>query len=85
MKNRRKLGTFIFDRKKRKGYLLKDDKPFRMQFCFAISDNVLLAICEPDQLSEFIISDLMSPKEIQKMEQLKEDDNPVIIKYYLRK
>lgn len=84
-KNNSNPGSFIFDRKKRKGYLLKDDKPFRMQYCFAISDNVLLAICEPGQLSEFIISDLMSPKEIQKMEQLKEDDNPVIIKYYLKK
>lgn len=78
-------GSFIFDRKRKKSYLLKYDKPFRMQFCFAIVDNVLLAICEPDELPDFIISNLMSPEDIHKMELLKEDDNPVIIKYYLKK
>lgn len=85
MQNSRNPGSFIFNRKKKNSILLKNGMPFDMQFCFAITDNILLAICEPDELMGYVDSNLMSIKEIQKMEQLKEDDNPVIIKYYLKK
>jgi len=53
--------------------------------CFGIVDNVLLSICQPDRISEVVVRKLMAPDEIQKMEQLTEDDNPVIVKYYLKK
>lgn len=75
---------FIYNRKKKEGFLLKNGKPFLMYPCFGIVDNVLLAVCQPDQLPQYIDRNLMSPKEIYKMEQLKEDDNPVILKYYLK-
>lgn len=76
---------FIYNRKKKEGFLLKGEKPFLMHPCFSVIDNVLLAICQPDILSNAVDRSLMSPEEIQKMEQLKEDDNPVIVKYYLKK
>lgn len=75
---------FIYNRKKKEGFLLKEGKPFLMYPCFAIVDNVLLAMCEPDMLPRAVDRSFMSPKEIQKMEQLKENDNPIIIKYYLK-
>ena len=49
-----------------------------------ISQDVSLAICQQDELSQYMDSNLMSPQEIHKMETLKEDDNPVILKYYLK-
>jgi len=56
-----------------------------MNFCFGIVDNVLLSIRQPEYVSRLVDRRLMSTEEIYKMEQLKEDDNPVIIKYYLKK
>lgn len=76
---------FMYNRKKKEGFLIKEGKPFIMYPCFGIVDNVLLSICEPDRISEIVDRNLMSSGEIQKMEQLKEDDNPVIVKYYLKK
>ena len=32
-----------------------------------------------------VVRKLMAPDEIQKIEQMTEDDNPVIVKYYLKK
>lgn len=49
-----------------------------------ISQDVSLAICQQDELSQYMDRNLMSPQEIHKMETLKEDDNPVILKYYLK-
>lgn len=75
---------FIYNRKNKESFLIKDGKPFLIYPCFGIVDNILLAICQPDIVSKFVNHNLMTPKEILKMEQLKEDDNPVIIKYYLK-
>lgn len=78
-------GHYIFNRKTREGFLLWDAAPFLMPPCFAIIDNVLLCICPPDKVAEIVDRRFMSSEEIRKMEQLKEDDNPVIVKYYLKK
>ena len=51
---------------------------------FDIVDNTLLALCEPDMIQLVVDRNFMSSEEIQKMEALKEDDNPVILKYYLK-
>ena len=77
--------NFIYNRKTKKSFLTKEDKPFIMNFCFGIVDNVLLSIRQPEYVSRLVDRRLMSTEEIYKMEQLKEDDNPVIIKYYWKK
>lgn len=85
VKTTRGLGSsYIYNRKTKNGYLLKSGTPFFMCPCFAITDNVLHAICPPDKVTEAVDKKLMSSEEIRKMETLKEDDNPVILKYYLR-
>ena len=77
--------NFIYNRKTKKSFLTKEGKPFIMNFCFGIVDNVLLSIRQPEYVSRLVDRRLMSPEEIHKMEQLKEDDNPFIIKYYLKR
>lgn len=85
VKSTKGIGSnFIFNRKTREGFLVKDQKPFLMPPCFALADNALLSFCPPDRLSQVIDRRLMSAEEIHKMEQLKEEDNPVILKYYLK-
>lgn len=75
---------FIYNRKKRKGALLEEEAPFSMYPGFALADNVLFALCEPDWIERVTDRKLMSAEEIRKMEALKEDDNPVVVKYYLK-
>lgn len=79
------LGHYIYDRLQKKGYLLKGPKPFTLQPCFAIEDNILLSICDAYYLNQVVDIHLMSATEIEKLNKINEEDNPVIIKYYLRK
>lgn len=86
MKGQERYGRhYIYNRVKKEGYLIKIDIPFRMYPCFGINDNVLLAICQPAELPQYVDRQFMTSKDIAIMEQLKEDDNPLIIKYYLKK
>lgn len=85
VQNRDPGGNFIFNRKKKEGFLLRDKKLFIMKFCFGIVDNVLMAICYPDEVIMYTDPRFMSSDEISKMKELKDDDNPVILKYYLKK
>lgn len=78
-------GHFIYNRKKKEGYLMDNQKPFTMPPCFGIEDNVLMAIVDAYYVQRVVDTSLMSPQEIGKMEQLREEDNPVILKYYLCK
>lgn len=75
---------FIYNRKQKEGYLCKEGEPLIMYPCFGMVDNVLLSICQPEYISRVVGRNLMSSEEIHKMETLKEDDNPVILKYYLK-
>lgn len=79
------IGHYIYNRQQKKGYFLKVVESFTLQPCFAIEDNVLLSICDAYYLNQVVDTKLMSPTEIEKMSKIKEEDNPVIIKYYLRK
>lgn len=86
VKGQEKYGRhYIYNREKREGYLIKVDVPFRMYPCFEMVDNILFAVCEPTELAQYVERRFMSDAEIVKMEQLKEDDNPVVIKYYLKR
>ncbi len=77
-------GHYIYNRKREKGFLLNDGKPFVMQPCFGIVDNILMAVCDAYYASRLVDTNLMSLDEVEKMKNLKEEDNPVILKYYLR-
>ncbi|MBB4043235.1 hypothetical protein GGR06_001002 [Bacteroides reticulotermitis] len=82
--DKRPGNTFIFNRKSKESFLTKDKKPIMFPPCFAMVDNVLLSICEPEEVPVSVDTSLMSLENIDKMKQLKEDDNPVILKYYLK-
>ena len=77
--------TYLYNRKKKEGYLIKNGIPFDIYFCFDLVDNILLSLCPSDELSKFVDRKFMSHREIEKMESIKEDDNPVIIKYYMKR
>ena len=84
MRKGQEMWHYVYDRSKEKGYLLKNEKPLRMYPCFGLDGNVLLAVCQPMELPLVVDRRFMSPEQVAMMEGLKEDDNPVILKYYLK-
>lgn len=75
---------YIYNRSIGKGYMIKNEKPLRMYPCFGLDGNALLAVCQPVELPLVVDRRFMSPEQIAIMENLQEDDNPVILKYYLK-
>lgn len=81
----RKPGNFVYNRNTGKSFLQRGDTPLKMPFSFAIQDNVLLSITDPNEMSQYVNNEFMSEEEQEKIKYLKEDDNPIILKYYLVK
>ena len=53
MKKSLRYGShFIYDRIKRKSWLVKNGDPFIMEVCFGIDGNVLLAVCQAEYVSK---------------------------------
>ena len=78
------IGHYIYNRTKGEGYLLQDEKPLRMNPGFGLDGNALLTVCQPVELPLLADRRFMSPEQIAVMANLKEDDNPVIMKSYLK-
>lgn len=81
----RRPANFIYNRKTGQSFLQRGSKPLKMPFCFAIQDNMLLSIVDPYDINKYLDENLMSEEETAKVQSLKEDDNPIIVKYYLKK
>lgn len=48
-------------------------------------DNAFYYVCEPQFLDYVLDTRLMSPESIRSIESVKEDDNPVIVCYNLKR
>lgn len=77
--------NFIYNRKTKEKFLQRNGSPINMFPCFGLSDNVLLGIISVNVANTKLDTRYLSPKDFQKIKGLKEDDNIVIIKYFLRK
>lgn len=77
--------NFIYNRKTKEKFLQRNGSPIDMFPCFGLSDNVLLGIISVNVANTKLDNRYLSPKDIQKIKGLKEDDNLIIIKYYLKK
>ena len=85
IKKGKEMWHYIYNRLRREGYMIKNEIPMRMYPCFGMDDNVLLACCLPTELPLITDRRFMTQQQIEIMEKLKDDDNSVIVKYYLRK
>ena len=63
---------------------ITNETSLKMPFCFSINDNVLYSIVESYEIERYINENYMSEVTLNKIRNLNEEDNPVIIKYYLR-
>jgi len=51
---------------------------------FTIEDNVLFAIIQPYELSKYVDIKLLNKNDKKVFDTILEDDNPVIVKYFLK-
>jgi hypothetical protein len=79
-----KRSTFIYNRKTKKAYMQTADSPFKLYFCLNIEDNVLIALVQAYELDNYIDKQYLSQESLSNIATLQEEDNPVIVKYYLR-
>lgn len=83
MLHNNKRSNFIYNRQTRKSFLQTSDSSFEL-FCWGMYDNVLVALLNPYELEKYIDRKCMTEEELRKMSEIKEDDNPIIVKYYLK-
>ena len=78
----------IYNRSTRKTYFLSPDAKVKLHRCYALQDNVLSTIIFPYQLDSYVNKEskkYISDATRQRLLSIQDEDNPVIIKYYLSK
>jgi hypothetical protein len=80
------LYTFFYNKNTKQRYLLKEmtNDNYKIPDFYAIEENVLISIIHPYQLVEYVDLNLLSKDEKDKLLKIKEGDNPVVVKYFLR-
>lgn len=55
-----------------------------MNFCIHINNNVLTSIIQPYEIDKYVDENLLNEEEKQKLLSINEDNNPIIIKYWIK-
>ena len=69
---------------KKKGYYQATDDSFKIYFGLQMDDNVLITMPQAYEIEEYLNKNYMSQRDIEIMENILEDDNPIIVKYHLK-
>lgn len=83
-----KASYLIHNRQTRETFYISQDAGIDMFPCYALYDNVLFGVLYPDRMDKYVddrAQAYMSMETRRKLKDIKEEDNPVIIKYYLKK
>ena len=86
IKMKDKFYTFIYNRQTSEKQLVKNkysDKLKAPQY-FTIENNILFAIIQPYELSKYVDIKLLNKNDKKVFDTILEDDNPVIVKYFLK-
>lgn len=79
--------NLIYNRKTKKIFGLTPNSPLIMYRCFNLVDNVLYSILYPYELDRYInetTKKYLSEDALKRLENIREEDNPVVIKYVLK-
>lgn len=76
--------TVIYDRKSEKSILHSNKHPVCLNFCLHLDGNHLYSIIHPYEVEKHIEKSLLDEDELEKLDHMKEDDNPIIVKYVLK-
>ncbi|MBE6288335.1 MAG: hypothetical protein E7099_09170 [Mediterranea massiliensis] len=78
---------YIYNRKNKESFFLTESASIPLSRCYQQKENALMSIIDAYELNKYINEETikyMSETEIEKMKSIKEDDNPIIIKYILK-
>lgn len=84
----RKPYHLIYNRKSGKLFRITPNANLNMYRCFFLSKNVLYTILYPHELGKYINESsrkFISPDMLDRIKSIKEEDNPIVIKYILNK
>ena len=83
----RKPHHLIYNQKTKKAFGLNPKSPLAMYRCYSLVDNALYTILYPYELDKYINETnkkYLSEEALKRLEDIKEEDNPVVIKYILK-
>lgn len=76
--------TVIYDRKSKKSIFHSNKHPVCLNFCLHFDRNCLYSIIYPYEMDRYIDKSLLDENELKKLGHVKDDDNPIILRYVLR-
>lgn len=82
--NKDQYYNFIFNRNTKRGYLLSNSF-FKMSFGSCLDGNVMYTYIDACDIDDYIDERYISEKNLDGLKNIKDDDNPVVIKYYFKK
>lgn len=77
--------TVIYDRKSKKSILHSNKHPVCLNFCFYLDKNSLYTIIYPYEMDKYIDKSLLDGNELKILDRVKDDDNPIIVRYVMKK
>lgn len=80
----RQPSNYIYNRKTKKGFLQNGNRPLKMPFCFSIDNAVLYSVVDAFDIEEYVNDRFMSEETLEKIKSIKDEDNPIILKYHLK-
>lgn len=75
--------NYIYNRKTKQSFFQSGKSPIPMPFFVGINNNILYTLVDPYDAEKYV-SEYMSEDVLNRIKQLKEDDNPIVMKYYLK-
>ena len=84
----RKPYDYIYDRKHNKGYMITPDCPISFYRCFSLQDNVLYTLLYPYEVEKYLTEKhrkFMTDDTWNKLQNINDEDNPIVVKYHLKK
>lgn len=77
--------TVIYDRKSKKSILHSNKHPVCLNSCLYLDKNYLYTIIYPYEMDKYIDKSLLDGNELKKLDHVKDDDNPIIVRYVIKK
>lgn len=76
--------SYIYNRKNKQSYMQTNNSPTKLIFCLGINKNCLYSAIQPYELEEYVDQNLLHTDDLNIVNKIHEEDNPIIVKYYLR-
>ena len=77
--------TVLYDRTNGVTLLQTDKHKKRLNYCTHLEGNTLTAIIQPEEIEKYIDTNLLNDENKKKLQAVQEDDNPIIVKYQIKK